>query len=97
MSRKIHEDNDESKARASPRGGVCRKPATARRGEEHERQSRLTALGRGGTTQQSPVNRGSGKCRACAATTHGLIRGELSGVLGSGGPRKLTESRSNPL
>jgi len=28
MSRKIHEDNYESKARASPRGGVGRKPAT---------------------------------------------------------------------
>src|SRR5712692_446090 len=60
MSRKIHEDNYESKARASPRGGVCRKPATARRGEEPERQSRLTALGRAGTTQQSPVNQGRG-------------------------------------
>ncbi len=58
MSRKIHEDNYQSKARASPRGGVCRKPATVRRGEAHERQSRLTALGRAGTTPQSPVNRG---------------------------------------
>jgi len=60
MSRKIHEENYESKARASPRGGVCRKPATALRGEEYERQSRLTSLGRVGTTQQSPVNRGIG-------------------------------------
>jgi hypothetical protein len=33
MSRKIHEANYQSKARASPRGGVCRKPATALRGE----------------------------------------------------------------
>ena len=45
MSNKIHEDNYESKARASPRGGVRRKPATALRGEEHERHKRLTSLG----------------------------------------------------
>jgi hypothetical protein len=45
MYRRIPEATYESKARASPRGGVCRKPATALRGEEHERQSRLTALG----------------------------------------------------
>ena len=56
----IHEDNYETKARASPRGGVCRKPATALRGEEHERHKRLTSLGRVGTTHRSPVNRGSG-------------------------------------
>jgi len=60
MSRKIHEANYESKARASPRGGVCRKPATVRRGEEHERPSRLASRGRGGTTHRSPVNRGRG-------------------------------------
>ena len=60
MSNTIHEDNYKSKARASPRGGVCRKPATARRGEEPERQSRLTSLGRAGTTQRSPVHQGSG-------------------------------------
>ena len=60
MSCKIHEDNYESKARASPRGEVRRKPATALRGEEHERQSRLTSLGRAGTTPQSPVNQGIG-------------------------------------
>ena len=60
MSNKIHEVHYESKARASPRGRVCRKPATARQGEEPERQSRLTARGRAGTTQRSPVNRGSG-------------------------------------
>jgi hypothetical protein len=60
MSRTIHEDNYESKARASPQGGVGRKPATVRRGEEHERQSRLVSLGRAGTTQRSPVNRGIG-------------------------------------
>jgi len=35
--------------------------------------------------------RGEGKCRTYAATTHGLIRGELLGVLGSGVPRQLTE------
>jgi hypothetical protein len=45
MSRKIPEANYESKARASPRGEVCRKPATVRRGEEHERHSRLVSLG----------------------------------------------------
>ena len=60
MSRKIHEENYESKARASPRGEVCRKPATALRGEEHERHRRLTSLRRAGTTQQSPVNQGMG-------------------------------------
>jgi hypothetical protein len=60
MSESIPEANYESKARASPRGGVCRKPATVLRGEEHERQRRLTSLGRVGTTQQSPVNRGIG-------------------------------------
>ncbi len=60
MSCKIHEDNYESKARASPRGEVCRKPATALRGEELERHKRLTALGRGGTTHRSPVNQGIG-------------------------------------
>ena len=60
MRNKIHEDNYESKARASPRGGVCRKLATALRGEEPERQSRLTSLGRGGTTHRSPVNQGIG-------------------------------------
>ena len=58
MSASIHEANYKSKARASPRGGVCRKPATALREEEHERHTRLTSLGRVGTTQQSPVNRG---------------------------------------
>ena len=69
MSRKIHEDNYESKARASPRGEVRRKPATVRRGEEHERHRRLTSLGRGGTTQQRPVNRGSGyMSRRCGET-----------------------------
>ena len=60
MHYKIHEDNYESKARASPRGGVGRKPATALRGEEHERHRRLTSLGRGGTTHRSPVNHGIG-------------------------------------
>src|SRR5262245_24549982 len=69
MNRKIHEDNYESKARASPRGEVRRKPATVRRGEEHERHRRLTSLGRGGTTQQRPVNRGSGyMSRRCGET-----------------------------
>jgi hypothetical protein len=43
-----------------------------------------------------PWTRGSGKCRACAATTHVLIRGELPCVLGSGGPRKLTERERKP-
>ena len=60
MSRKIHEDNYESKARASPRGGVGRKPATAVRGEEHERQRRLGSLGGVGTTPRNPVNQGRG-------------------------------------
>ena len=60
MSANIHEANYESKARASPRGEVCRKPATALRGEEHEGHSRLAPLGRAGTTQQSPVNQGIG-------------------------------------
>jgi hypothetical protein len=60
MRRKIPEDNYQSKARASPRGEVCRKPATIVRGEEHERHRRLISLGRAGTTQQSPVNRGIG-------------------------------------
>ena len=70
MRRKIPEDNYQSQARASPRGEVClsacghaqagRKPATIGRGEAHERHSRLIALGRAGTTPQSPVNRGSG-------------------------------------
>ncbi len=60
MRRKIHEENYQSKARASPRGEVCRKPATAVRGEEHEWHSRLASLGRAGTTQQSPVNHGIG-------------------------------------
>jgi hypothetical protein len=32
MSASIHEANSESKARASPRGGGRRKPATVRRG-----------------------------------------------------------------
>ncbi len=50
MSKSIDEDNYQSKARASPRGGVCRKPATALRGEEPERLSRRTARGGGGTT-----------------------------------------------
>jgi len=45
MSASIQEENYESKARASPRGEVCRKPATALRGEEHERHSRLVSLG----------------------------------------------------
>jgi hypothetical protein len=45
MEEACHEDNYASKARASPRGGVWRKPATKRRGEEHERHSRLTSLG----------------------------------------------------
>lgn len=56
MSRKIPEENYESKARASPRGGVRRKPATALRGEEHEGHRRLASCGRAGTPQQSPVN-----------------------------------------
>ncbi len=60
MSSKIHEDHYKSKARASPRGGVCRKPVTALRGEEPERHRRLTSPGRGGTTQRSPVNQGIG-------------------------------------
>jgi len=60
MSKRIHEDNYESKARASPRGEVRRKPPTALRGEEHEWHRRLSSLGRAGTTQQSPVNRGIG-------------------------------------
>ncbi len=60
MSKSIPEDNYESKARASPRGGVCRQPATALRGEEPERHTRLTSLGQVGTTQQSPVHHGSG-------------------------------------
>ena len=45
MSHKIPENNYQSTARASPRGGVCRKPATALRGEEHERHRRLVSLG----------------------------------------------------
>jgi hypothetical protein len=61
MSANIQEANYESKARASPRGEVCRKPATAVRGEEHEGQSRLAPLGRAGTTPQSPVNPGGGE------------------------------------
>jgi hypothetical protein len=60
MSRTIPEDNYESKARASPRGGGCRKPATVRRGEEHERHSRLVSLGGGGTTHRNPVTQGRG-------------------------------------
>ena len=60
MNKNIQEDNSESKARASPRGEGCREPATALRGEEHQRHSRLASPGRVGTTQRSPVNRGMG-------------------------------------
>jgi hypothetical protein len=60
MSERIHEVNYKAKARASPRGGVGRQPATALRGEEHERHTRLTSLGRGGTTHGRPVNQGIG-------------------------------------
>jgi len=60
MNKNIQEDNSESKARASPRGEGCRKPATALRGEEHQRHSRLTSRGRAGTTPQSPGDQGSG-------------------------------------
>jgi len=56
MSASIQEDNYQSTARASPRGEVCRKPATALPGEEHEGHRRLASRGRAGTTQQSPVN-----------------------------------------
>ncbi len=67
MSKSIDKDNYESKARASPRGEVCRKPATALRGEEPERQSRRTARGGGGTTQRNPVQQGSGdRSRWCS-------------------------------
>ena len=66
MNRKIPEANYESKARASPRGGVGRKPATVLRGEEHQRQTRLVSRGRAGTTQQSPVNQRLGEmARVC--------------------------------
>jgi len=61
MSRKIPEANYASKARASPGGQVCRKPATALRGEEHQRHSRLASRGRAGTPPQRPVNRGGGE------------------------------------
>jgi len=61
MRHRLHENNYESKARASPRGGVCRKPATAVRGEEHEEHRRLASLGQAGTTQRSPVNQGVGE------------------------------------
>jgi len=91
-----HEVHYESKARASPRGGVCRKPATKLRGEEHKRYSRLTSLGRAGTTQGSPVNWGSDKCHAGAVTAHVLLRREQPGILGSGVPRKLTEHARKP-
>ena len=39
---------------------------------------------------------GAGTWRACAVPTHGLSRGELRCVLGSGVPRQLTERVSNP-
>jgi len=43
-----------------------------------------------------PWTRGSGKCRACAATPHVRIRGEHRRGLGRGVPRTLTERGRKP-
>jgi hypothetical protein len=43
MSKRIHEDNYESKARASPRGGVCKEAGdrVARRGTRRAEKARV--------------------------------------------------------
>ena len=104
MSCKIPEENYESKARASPRGEVCRKPATCLPAGRPRGEARNTKgiAGSRPADERAPhteirCTRGWGKCRACAVTTHVLIRGDLFRVLGRGVPRKLTAGRSNPL